>query len=105
MNTLPSGSSFDEVKTLRQLLNQFPIGTIAQFLYEPIGFQALQSTRCCRVIRVEAVLELLRLELIGQFAETVIIAGGAATLHKLLVLVGEIVESHLTEEELLTASR
>ena len=45
--------------------------------------------------------KLLRFEFLRQLSETFIIAGGATTLYKLLILISKIVVSHLTEIELL----
>ena len=48
--------------------------------------------------------KLLSFELVWQLAEALIVAGGAAALYKLFVLVGKVVEGHLAEVELLLQS-
>ena len=56
----------------------------------------------CRCLRYPKHLhKLLRLELVRQLAEAVVIAGRSATLYEPLVLVGEVVVSHFSEEEML----
>ena len=86
---------------LGQFLYPFPIQTVLHILDNTLAEKALDGFRCRRLRNAEAFHELLCLELVGQLAKTLLVAGAAATYHELLVLVGEIVERHLTEEELL----
>ena len=94
-------SIYEYLHTLGQLLQKLPIPPMLNSFHHTVCHQTLNTTRSRRLRTAEAIHELLRLELIGQLPEALIIAGGAATLHELLVLVGEIVESHFAKEELL----
>lgn len=87
--------------TLRQLLQKLPIPAMLNSFHHTVCHQTLNATRSRRLRTAEAIHELLRLELVGQLPEALIIAGGAAALYKLLVLVGKIVERHFAKEELL----
>ena len=75
--------------------------SVLHTLYDAVFLESVESPCGSRLGTAETVHELLGLELVGQLAETLIVTGGTAAYHKLLVLVGEVVESHLTEEELL----
>ena len=87
---------------LRQLTHHLLIDAVFHHLYHPVVAESGDSTRSGLLRASEHVHELLGLEFIGQFAETFFVATCAATLYKLLVLVGKVVERHLTKEELLT---
>ena len=90
-----------KVAPLGQLIHHFPIQSVLHLLNHLFILKADDGSRCCRFRTAEAVHKLLRLELLGQLTETLIITGGTASRHELLVLVSEIVECHLAEEELL----
>ena len=80
-------------------MQNLPIDTVLYPFNQLILLQPCDSALGSRLRDTETVHELLGLEFIGQFAETFFVATCTATLYKLLVLVGKVVERHLTKEE------
>ena len=68
---------------LGQFLYPFPIQTVLHILDNTLAEKALDGFRCRRLRNAETFHELLCLELIGQLAEALVVAGGATTLHEI----------------------
>ena len=83
------------------LAHCFLIDAILHHLYQSVVAKTGDGTRSGLLRYTEHLHKLLRLEFLGQLAETLAVAGAALTYHKLLVLIGKVVKCHLAEKELL----
>ena len=92
-----------KVGKLGEFYCEFPVKSILSTFYNLIFFKTSYCSGCRCTRTPEALHELFRVKLLRQLPEALVVAGGAAALHKLLVLVGEVVKGHLAEEELLAA--
>ena len=84
-------------------MHQLTIQAILHYLDDAFTHEAVDGLPCRWLRDIEAFGELLRLELVGQLAEALLIAGAAFPDNELLVLIGEVIVCHLDEEELLAA--